>query len=73
MVSNLKKGLETDNIKKTKIDADYADDKSLLSNTPAQTEYLLQGIKQKVGVVGIHVNANKAEYTSLYENELAPL
>ena len=31
------------------IDADYADDLVLLTNTPAQAEYLLHSLKQAAG------------------------
>ena len=43
-------------------DSDYADDIALLTNTPAQAEYLLQSLEQAVGSIGLHMNTNRSEY-----------
>ena len=43
-------------------DADYADDITLLANTPAQLETLLHGLEQAAGGISLHVNADKTEY-----------
>ena len=43
-------------------DADYANDKPLLANTPTQTEFLLDSFEQTTGVIGFQVNAGKTEY-----------
>ena len=43
-------------------DADCADDIALLTNTSAQTETLLHGLKQAAADTGLHVNAHKTEY-----------
>ena len=37
-------------------DADYADDITLLANTPAQAESLLDSLEQAAGDIGLHVN-----------------
>ena len=44
------------------IDADYADDLALLSNIPAQAEYLLHGLKQAARDTDFYVNINNTEY-----------
>ena len=41
-------------------DADYADDRALLLNTPAQAKTLLHS-QEQAGYIGLHVNANKTE------------
>ncbi len=41
---------------------DYADDITLLANTPAQAEYLLDCLERSAGNIGLHVNADKTEY-----------
>ena len=43
------------------MDADYADDIALLSNTPTQTKSLLHNLEQAAGGIGLHVNADKTE------------
>ena len=43
-------------------DADYANDLVLLANTPAQAESLLHSLEQAGGGIGLHMNANKAEF-----------
>ena len=45
----------------TKIDIDYAEDIKLLVNTPAQAEYLQQGLEQAAEGIGFDVNENKTE------------
>ena len=44
-------------------DADYADDIALLANTPAQAESLRQSLERAAAGIGLHVNADKTEYT----------
>ena len=43
-------------------DMDYADDKALLVNTPAQAETLLHNLERAAAGIGHHVNAYKTEY-----------
>ena len=43
--------------------ADYADVIALLANTPAQAEYLLNSLERGAAGIGLHVNADKIEYT----------
>ena len=43
-------------------DADYADDRAHLANTPTQAESLLHSLEQAAGSIGCHVNADKTEY-----------
>ena len=43
-------------------DADYADDITLLANTPAQAESLLHSLERAAAGIGPHVNADKTEY-----------
>ena len=43
-------------------DSDYADDITLLANTPTQVESLLHSLEQLAGRIGLHVNEDKAEY-----------
>ena len=47
---------------RTITDADYADDITLLANTPALAESLLHSLKRAADVIGLLVNADKAEY-----------
>ena len=47
---------------KTIIDADYADDIAILTNTPNQAETLLHSLEQAAVGIGLHVNAHKTEY-----------
>ena len=44
-------------------DADPADDIALLANTPAQAEALQKSLERAAAGIGLHVNANKTEYT----------
>ena len=44
---------------KTITDADYADDLTLLANTPNQAKTLLHSLEQAAAGIGLHVNANK--------------
>ena len=46
----------------TSMDTDYADDISLLANTPAQAESQLHSLEQAASGIGLHVNADKTEY-----------
>ena len=45
-----------------KTNADYADDKALLANTPNQAETLLHSLEPGAAGIGLHVNAHKTEY-----------
>ena len=47
---------------KTITDADYANDKALLANTPAQPETLLHSLERAAAGIALHVNAHKTEY-----------
>ena len=47
---------------KTITDADYADDLTLLANTPNQAETLLHSLERAAAGIGLHVNAHKTEY-----------
>ena len=44
------------------IDADYADDIAILSNTSNQAETLLHSLEEAAAGIGFHVNAHKTEY-----------
>ena len=46
----------------TIMDTDSADDIVQITNTPAQSKFLLHGLEWAAGGVGLHVNANKMEY-----------
>ena len=43
-------------------DVDYADDLTLLANTPSQAKFQLYNLEQVTGGIGTHVNADKTEY-----------
>ena len=43
-------------------DTDYANDITILANTPNQAKTQLHGLKQGAGGIGLHVNADKTEY-----------
>ena len=47
---------------KTITDANYADDKAILANTPNQAEILLHSLELVALGIGLHVNAHKTEY-----------
>ena len=47
---------------KTIIDADYADDITLLANAPAQAETLLHSLEGAAMDIDLHANAHKTEY-----------
>ena len=47
---------------KTITDADYADDRTLLANTPNQAETLLHSLERAAAGIGLHVNAHKTEF-----------
>ena len=44
-------------------DADYADGIALLVNTPAHVETLLHSLERAAAGIGLHINADKTEYT----------
>ena len=46
----------------TIMDANYADDIALLTNTPAQAETLLHSLEWAAAGIGLHVNTEKMEY-----------
>ena len=45
------------------MDGDYTDDIALLANTPTQAKTLLHSLEQAAAGIGLHVNADKIEYT----------
>ena len=47
---------------KTITDADYADDKAILANTPNEAETLLYSLERAAAGIGLHVNEHKTEY-----------
>ena len=47
---------------KTITDANYADDITILANTPNQAETLLHSLERATAGIGLHVNAHKTEY-----------
>ena len=58
----LKKKRSTRYPAKTITDADYADDITILANTPNQTETLLHSSERATAGIGLYVNAHKTEY-----------
>ena len=44
------------------MNADDADDITLLTNTPTQAKSQLHSLEQAAGCIGLHVNEEKAEY-----------
>ena len=54
---------------KTITHADYANDKALLANFPAEAEPLLHSLEQTAGDIGPPVNADKKEYICLNQRE----
>ena len=47
---------------KTITDADYANDKAILANTPNQAEKLVHSVERAAAGIVLHVNAHKTEY-----------
>ena len=47
---------------KTITDADYADDITILANTPNQAETLLHSLERAAAGIGLHVDAHKTDY-----------
>ena len=47
---------------RTITDVDYADDISILANTPNPAETLVHSLKRAAAGIGLHVNAHKTEY-----------
>ena len=47
---------------KTITDADYADDITILANTPNQAETLLNSLERAAAGIGLHINPHKTEY-----------
>ena len=50
---------------RTIMDFDYADNITLLANTPIHDESLLHSLEMTASVIGLHVNANKMGYLCL--------
>ena len=48
---------------------EFADDITLLANTPAQAESLLHCLEKAADGIGLHVNAGKTEYMNLNQNK----
>ena len=61
----LKKKRSRRYLTKTITDTDYADDIVLLGNAPAQAETLLHSLELAPASIGLHVNAQKMEYTCI--------
>ena len=51
-------------------DADYADDRALLANTPTQAETLLHRLERAAAGVSLHLNAHKTEYMSFNQRNI---
>ena len=51
-------------------DVDYANDRALLANTPAQAEFLLNSQKRAAAGIGLHVNADKTEYMCFNQRDI---
>ena len=47
---------------KTIIDADYTDDLTRLTNTPAQAESLLHSLEQAAKDIGLYMNSDKTKF-----------
>ena len=47
---------------KTITDADHADDRAILANTPNQAKTLLHSLERAAASIGFHVNARKTAY-----------
>ena len=52
---------------KTIIDANYADNRAILANTPNQAETLLHSLEQPAAGMSLHINAHKTKY--MYFNQ----
>ena len=48
-------------------DANYADDITLLANTPIQAETLQHSRERTAAGIGLHVNADKTEYMCFHQ------
>ena len=53
----------------TVTDADYADDLTLLANTPAQAKFLLHSLKKTARCIGLYVNSDKTEFTIYIQDD----
>ena len=47
---------------RTITDADYADDRKVLANTPTQAESLMHSLERTAGGIGLYVNADKTKF-----------
>ena len=56
---------------KTITDTDYADDISILVNTPNQAETQMHSLERAAAGIGLHVNAHKTEY--MYFNQTSDI
>ena len=50
---------------RTIMDVDYADEIALLVNTPTQAESLLHNLEKAASCIGLHVNADKEDISTL--------
>ena len=50
-------------------DADSADDRVFIANTPAQAESLQHSLERAARVIGLYVNSNKSEFVCFKEKE----
>ena len=50
------------------MDADYTDDLSLLANTPAQIESLLQSLKRLANDINLYMNSDKTDFMSFKQD-----
>ena len=50
-------------------DADFADDIAFLANTPTQAETLLLSLEGAASSIGLHVNADKTEFTCFNQRD----
>ena len=53
----------------TILDADYADYKALLANTPTYAQSLLHYLKKAAGGIVSFINTDKREYMYFYQNQ----
>ena len=65
----LKKARNRRDPTQTIIDADYVDDIVQLANAPTQAEFLLHSLEKAAGGTGVHINADKIEYSCFNQNQ----
>ena len=66
--SHSKTGKKQTSPEETIIDADFAVDPALLTNTSAQVKYLLHSLEHTVRCICLYVNSNKAEFMRLRQD-----